>query len=146
VRAIAAILDAVSRENVETTRRAYEQFAAGDLQAASAVFAPDAEMADAGGLGIERGMGTVRGPEGFIRTSQEMFDAFEDYTVESDELIDAGDFVIVSVRITGRGRGSGAPLDVRLVHLWEFRDRKVVRSEVYRTVEQARVAAGRQGG
>jgi ketosteroid isomerase-like protein len=62
------------------------------------------------------------------------------------ELIDAGDVVIVSVRITGRGRGSGAPLDVRLAPLWELRKGKVIRGEVYRSPEEARAAAERKRG
>jgi ketosteroid isomerase-like protein len=108
------------------------------------VIAPDAELADAGGLGVESGFGTVRGPDGFIRASQNVLEAFEDYTVTSEEFIDAGDFVIVAVRISGRGRGSGAPLDVRLAHAWQLRDGKVVRGEVYRTTEEALAASGRR--
>ena len=125
--------------------RAYERFAAGDVEGVSEIFAPDAEMADAGGLGIERGVGTVRGPEGFIRATEETVEAFEDYTVEAEKFIDAADAVIVAVRISGRGRASGAPLDVRLAHLWEFRDGRVIRGEVYRTTEEAVAAASGRG-
>jgi uncharacterized protein len=73
-----------------------------------------------------------------------VLEAFEDYTVASEEFIDAGEFVIVEVRITGQGRGSGAPLDVQLAHLWELRDGMVIRGEVYRTTEGARAAIERK--
>jgi ketosteroid isomerase-like protein len=42
----------MSHENVEIVRRGYEMYASGDLEGLVALIAPDAELADAGGLGI----------------------------------------------------------------------------------------------
>ena len=42
----------MSEENVETVRRGYELYAAGDLQGVAALFSQDAELADGGGLGV----------------------------------------------------------------------------------------------
>jgi ketosteroid isomerase-like protein len=47
----------------------------------------------------------------------------------------------VSVRISGRGRASGAELETRLAHLWVLRDGRVILGEVYRTTEEALEAA-----
>jgi ketosteroid isomerase-like protein len=141
----------MSQENVEIVRRGYELFAAGDLQGVAALFAADSEFADAGGLGVsdaaELGMsgtavGTRQGPEGFLRGIKDVLEAFEDYHVEAEEFIEAGDAVAVPVRITGRGRASGADQEARLVHLWVLRNGKVIRGTVHRTTAEALEAAG----
>jgi uncharacterized protein len=133
----------MSQENVEIVRRGYELYEAGDLEGVTALFAADAELADAGGLGVAgTATGTRRGPEGFLRATEEAVEAFEDYRVEAEEFIDAGEAVVVRVQISGRGRASGAMLETRLAHLWVVRNGKAIRGEVYRTVEEALEAAG----
>jgi ketosteroid isomerase-like protein len=132
----------MSQENVEIARRAYEQFVAGDMEPVLELFAPDAEVADRGGLGIEgTAPGTRTGPEGFLRATEDTREAFDDYTVEPQEFIDAGDAVVVDAKMSGRGKASGVTLETRVAHLWVFRDRKIVRGEVYRTTDEALDAA-----
>jgi ketosteroid isomerase-like protein len=134
----------VSRENVEIVRRGYERYAAGDLEGVSALFSDDAELADGGGLGVvDTAAGTLKGPEGFLRSATESVEAFDDYRVEAEEFIDAGHAVVVSVRISGSGRASGARLETSLAHLWVFGDDgKAIRGEVYRTTVEALNAVG----
>jgi ketosteroid isomerase-like protein len=133
----------MSQENVEIVRRGYALYEAGDLEGVAALFSDDAELAGAGGLGIAgTGAGTRYGPEGFVRGTEEALEAFDDYRVETEEFIDAGDAVVVPVRISGRGRASGVSMEMRLAHLWALRDGKAIRGEVYRTVEEALEAAG----
>ena len=133
----------MSRENVEIVRRGYELYAAGDLEGVASLFAEEAELADAGGLGVVgTAAGTRHGPEGFLRATEEAVEAFEDYRVDAEEFIDAGDSVVVPVRISGRGRASGAKLETRLAHLWVLRNGSVIRGDVYRGTEEALEAAG----
>jgi uncharacterized protein len=132
----------MSQENVEIVRRGYDLFAAGDLEGLLALIAPDAETPDAGGLGLTgTATGVRRGPEGFLRAIEEVTEAFDDYRVQPEEFIDAGDAVIASVRISGRGKTSGVEQEARLVHLWFIRDGQAIRGEVYRTIEEALEAA-----
>jgi uncharacterized protein len=132
----------MSKENVETVRRGYELYEAGDLEGVAGLISDNAELADAGGLGVaDTAAGTRRGPEGFLRASEETLEAFDDFRVETEEFIDAGEAVVVPVRISGRGRTSGAKLETRLAHLWMLRDGKVTHGEVYRTTEEALEAA-----
>ena len=136
----------MSQENVEIIRRGYELYAAGDLEGVAALFSADAEVADTAGLGTsELAPGTRRGPEGFVRVIEEARESFEDFRTEPEDFIDAGDVVVVPARISGRGRTSGATQEAHLVHLWALRDGKVIRAEVYRTVEEALDAAGLRG-
>jgi ketosteroid isomerase-like protein len=48
----------MSQENVEIVRRGYGLYAAGDLESVAELFWEEAELADAGGLGVA---GTGRG-------------------------------------------------------------------------------------
>jgi ketosteroid isomerase-like protein len=74
--------------------------------------------------------------------SAEVLEAFEDYRVEAEDFIDAGAAVVVPVRISGRGRASGAKLETRVAHLWVFdTNGQVSRGEVYRTTAEALEAA-----
>jgi uncharacterized protein len=133
----------MSRENVEIVRRGYELFAEGDLASVAALLSADVEVADAGGLGaMGTATGTRRGPEAFVRASQEALEAFEDYRAEAEEFIDAGHAVVVPVLISGRGRASGATLETRLVHVWVFRDGQIIRGEVYESRSEALEAVG----
>ena len=133
----------MSQENVEIVRRGYEQFAAGDIEGVATLFAEEAELADTGGLGIAgTAAGTRYGPEGFIRASADTQEAFDDYRVEPQEFIDVGEAVVVLVRVTGRGKASGAHMEMHVAHLWVFRNGKVIRGDVYRTREEALEAAG----
>jgi uncharacterized protein len=133
----------MSRENVEIVRRGYELFAAGDLQGVAALFADEAELADLGGLGVTgTAAGIQYGPEGFLRSTGEALEAFEDYRIDAEEFIDAGEAVIVPVRISGRGRASGALIETNLAHVWAFRAGKVIRGDVYRSTAEALDAVG----
>ncbi len=112
----------------------------------AALFEADAEMADAGGLGVAgTAVGTRRGPEGFLRGTEEVQESFEDFRIEPEDFIDAGDGVIVPVRISGKGRASGVEQEEHLMHLWVLRDGKVIRGEVFRTTDEALEAARRAG-
>lgn len=123
---------------MEIVRRGYERFAAGDLTGVTDLIADDAELPDAGGLGLaDTAAGTRQGPNGFLQGLEETVEAFEDYRVEPQDFIDAGDAVVVPVRISGRGRASGAMLEAHVVHVWVLRDGRAIRNEIYRTTAEA---------
>jgi ketosteroid isomerase-like protein len=128
----------MSQENVELVRRGYELYAAGDLDAVAELFADDAKLPGGGGLGVVgTAAGTHYGPEGFLRGVEDALESFEEYRVEPEDFIDAGEAVVVPVRISGRGRTSRAMMETRLAHLWVLENGKVIRSEIYRTVPEA---------
>src|SRR4051812_10842421 len=134
----------MSQENVELVRRGYERYSKGEAEWVSTLFSEKAELADAGGLGVvDAATGTLTGPAGFLRSASESVEAFDDFHVKVDDVIDAGDAVIALVRISGKGRASGALLETHLAHLWVFGDDgKVVRGEVHRNTTDALKAVG----
>lgn len=54
-----------------------------------------------------------------------------DSRVTPEEYIEAGDCVMAIGRTSGKIRKTGEDFDVRVAHLWTFRDGKAVRFEAY---------------
>jgi ketosteroid isomerase-like protein len=86
-------------------------------------------------------VGRVRGREAVKSYYAELYGTF-DWRLEPEEFIDAGDAVLVVVRQIARGKGSGAEVSNRLVHVWGFARGKVTYLDVYRTKEEAMRAVG----
>lgn len=107
--------------NVDAVRRSYEAFARDDMDAVVADMDPEIEWHQAEGLphgGFYRGLDEVRRAI-FAPLDDEWWDEF---AADPDELLDAGDEVVVLGRYRGRAKGTGKPLDVPFVHVWSFRD------------------------
>jgi ketosteroid isomerase-like protein len=68
---------------------------------------------------------------------------FEDFTVEIEEVIDAGEQVIVMAAVSGRGRGSGAHVrSPTFPHVWTIRGGEAIRVEMFPTRASALEAVG----
>jgi len=118
----------VSEANVEIVRRGYEAFNRGDLDAALEAFSPDAEW---GVPDVLPDTGPYNGPEGVRRFWASWRETFEDFRVEIEEFIDAGDHVIAQASVRGRGRDSGVEVDTpSFPHVWTLRDGQVVKVEM----------------
>jgi ketosteroid isomerase-like protein len=66
--------------------------------------------------------GTYRGREGFVRMIDGWHEAWEDFRIEIEDLVEEGDTVIVGITQHGRGRGSGIEVEMPGAHLMRFRD------------------------
>jgi uncharacterized protein len=126
-------------ENVEVARRGYEAFKRGNVEATLEFLDPEIEVHDSPELPDRR---IWHGYEGFVANLANMLDIVQGFELEPEEFIDAGDKVLVAVRVRGHGRGSGIAMEDHLLHVWTIRDGKGTRLEVYRDREQAREAAG----
>jgi hypothetical protein len=72
-----------------------------------------------------------------------LFEAeIEGLGVEPVKLLDVGDKVIASVRISGRGKSSGAPVELTLFSVSTFRNGLAYRMRNYATMSEALEAAG----
>jgi len=67
----------------------------------------------------------------------EWFGAFDDLRVDVEELIDAGDRVVVVLRLHGRARGSAHEVDMSETHVLTMRDGKVTEIHEYPTKAEA---------
>jgi ketosteroid isomerase-like protein len=70
---------------------------------------------------------------------------WETYRVEVEDVIDAGDDVVVLVRDYGRRVGMTHEVSVRSAAIWTVRDRKVARVAFYLDRTEALTAAGLTG-
>jgi ketosteroid isomerase-like protein len=70
---------------------------------------------------------------------------WDDYRVVPEEFVDMGDHVVVTVRLGGRGRGSGVEIDARFYDLYTLRDGKIVRMDQFSERSEALEAVGRAG-
>ena len=85
------------------------------------------------------------GHAGFVRWMGDWAAAWAEYSVEPEEFIGAGDRVVVVVRMTATGRGSGVTLERHDALVYDLRDRKVVRIDYFNNREQALEAVGLSG-
>ncbi|MDX6573487.1 MAG: hypothetical protein QOC86_2643 [Gaiellales bacterium] len=130
----------MSEENVEIVRKMFEAYASGDFETALAAYAPEVEF----DVSIRPEGGVYRGPEGVAEAMRSWTGTWDDFRLEVEEIIDAGgDRVLLVDRQSGRGKGSGAPLDQQTFSVFTIRRGKIVRVVWLPTREQAfREAAG----
>jgi ketosteroid isomerase-like protein len=82
------------------------------------------------------------GRDAVIQASRRWWGAWTDYSIEAEEIIDAGSGVVVVLREQGRGKGSGAPFDRRFAQVWTFQRGRVIRWEILRDKAAALAAVG----
>jgi ketosteroid isomerase-like protein len=125
-----------------------EQFVASGLDALNsrdpdALFAlgqPDAEFTSV--LAGTEG-GVYRGRDGWRDYFHDIEETFVDFAWGLDEIVGwRGDDLVVVSRLSGRGRASGASVEVSLATVWTFREGKPWRGVTYSSKAEALEAAG----
>ncbi len=126
-------------KNVEVVRRWFEAVSRGDVDALMESVSSDAEFVN------EVIGGTYRGHEQIRKMFEAIWEVVEDYRVEPEELIEHGDQIVVSVRLSGRFRHTGISERVGIqgaAHVLTIRNGKIVRNHVCRDKARALEAAG----
>jgi ketosteroid isomerase-like protein len=134
----------MSEENVEVVRRIYDAASQRDAATVLTLYDPEVELdgtrLQVVGLG---GSGFVyHGHAGLRRFFREWHEAWESIEYDFDELIDAGEHVISVVTRRGRGRASGAEVELHVALVWTLREGKVVRVVWFPSRAEALEAAG----
>ena len=75
------------------------------------------------------------------RWMAEWTEPFEEWTIEAEEYVDAGDQAVTFVRQHGRTE-HGPEVDLRMAFVWTFRDGLVAKVEFYSDRAEALAAAG----
>jgi ketosteroid isomerase-like protein len=129
----------MSQDQVERLRRGYEV-----LNATSEVdpdlWAPDVEFVQVAEAGAAETV--FHGPAGAAQAVRDMTEVFDDFRVEPEQFIDLDDRIVVFVRLRGRARGSGVPIDVPFTHVATFRGTRITRWRAYAHREEALRAVG----
>ena len=82
------------------------------------------------------------GKEAVIEMLRTYWGTFTDYGMEAEDILDAGESVVIVLKEHGQGKGSGVPLDRTWAQIWTFRRGRILRIEPYRTRTEALEAAG----
>ena len=129
----------MSQRNVELVRRVI-----GDFGALLELLSDDVvwdNSAFGGAVPLDQ-EGVTRGKPEVSRLMRSWVSTWEQFRFEAEEIIDAGDSVVVVVHESGRGRTSGLPMENRYCQVWTFRDGRIVSGAIHRQKADALKAVG----
>src|SRR4051812_42204755 len=122
----------MSKEDVDLVRSGLEHFlATGEVlwsSLAEQVEVYDHDLPDAG---------EYRGHTGFARWLEDWATPWSQYSLRPEEYLDAGDRVVVVVRMSATGRGSGAEVEREDAIVYAVEDGEIARLDYYNNKQQA---------
>jgi uncharacterized protein len=131
----------MSHHAPQTILDLYAAFARGDAASVLAMFDPGIVWNEAESIPYaDRNpyVGPQQVAEGVFGRILADFDGF---SVNVDKIVHEGDTVVALGRYRGRHRSTGQGLDAQFVHVWTFRDGKIVQFQQYAdTAQFVRVA------
>jgi ketosteroid isomerase-like protein len=130
----------MSQENVELVRKLFDVYNERSFVENEDLIDPDmvwdmsrVELPDAT---------SYTGPSGFLDFIKIWEEGFALEHMKAQEIVDAGDRVVVMVDHHGQGKISGIEVGQRFAMVWTVRRGRAVRMELYRTRGEALEAAG----
>jgi uncharacterized protein len=127
----------MSPTNIEIVRRSLEAFGRGDFDTAFAAYDPDIVWCTAADEPDQQTYRGIAGLRSFVESIGELWEDRFAGTMEFEDFIERGDWVVVPWRARLRGRGSGISVDVNETYAVQVRDGRIARVDEYREVEQA---------
>jgi ketosteroid isomerase-like protein len=128
----------VSEENVEIVRNSLDALNRGDWDATLKDAAPDFEIDFSRAIGPQHGVFRLDQIRGFL---DEFLELWESLRIEADELIEAGEHVVVPVTGYMRGR-DGIEVTARRTWVYTIREGAIVRFCQFQERQEALEAAG----
>jgi ketosteroid isomerase-like protein len=136
----------MSRENVELVRAAWEAWERRDMDALFGFYDAAIVWDQTGYGGSLDFAGVYNGHEGVRQFFRRWLAPFENYYAQAEEFTEAGDAVVVRVRQGGRGKTSGA--EVEMPPYWQvyrLKGGRAARIEVYGSRSEAFASVGLRG-
>jgi ketosteroid isomerase-like protein len=134
----------VSTENLETVQRVLEAFNEKGVDGVIPYI--DAEFVAVTPPDLASEPDTYRGPDGIRRWFDSFYEVMDEIRWEPREFHEAGDRVLVEFTLRARGKTTGLDFGQNAVMLWELRDDKATRVDLYPTLDEAKAAAEGRGG
>jgi ketosteroid isomerase-like protein len=126
----------MTKENLELVRGVI-----GDLRGLFDLFDDYIVWDNRAHSGVDRAE-PIFGKQAVMADVRKWIGTWSDFTFEVEELIDAGDSVVLVLHERGQGRGSGAPMEHHYCAIWTFRHGRIIRGEAYATKAEALEALG----
>ena len=135
----------MSSENVEVVRRVYDAvFVQRDVAAtmggSESLVHADAEADWSSSVGPHQGV--YRWQEGIETLWGSFTEAWDEWSTQPEDFIDAGDQVVVVNLLRARGKASGVEVAARGAQVWTVRDGKVAAVKLYQDKDEALEAVG----
>jgi ketosteroid isomerase-like protein len=130
----------MSEENVAIVREVLEAFNGEDIEPMLAFAHADLEVEITPEVSTEPD--TYRGHDGMRRYFESFWDAMDEVQFEAEQLWDAGQAVVVALRLSARGRQTAILVEQRSAGVWEICDGKVIRIRAYASTADALQAVG----
>ena len=131
--------EAMSQDTVEIVRRMAEAFNTDGLDAARRYYHAEIEWHEDPSFPES---GVYRGIEAVIAYNQQFLREFEEIRYEGEPVASAGEHLVSNMRITGRGKSSGARFELSAWWAFTVRDGRVVRVYAYLDKDAALEAVG----
>jgi ketosteroid isomerase-like protein len=128
----------MSQENVEVVRRCLAARDQGDYASARSLFDPRVVV----DLSVRPDGRVYHGGADAAQAMRDWVERWEDYSYAAEEVLDAGENVVVFFRERGRGKGSGASTELVGATVWTLKEGKVVRMKTYTDRTEALEAVG----
>jgi ketosteroid isomerase-like protein len=128
----------MSARDLDLVREAFAAYERGGVEALAQHFHPDFEGVVPPELSAEPD--TYRGREGLRRYFALWEEQISDLDIAVEQLIDNDDAIVVLARISGRGRGSGVPVELPAATRVTVRDGLIATWTAYPTLEDALAA------
>jgi ketosteroid isomerase-like protein len=116
------------RDNTDILRDGYDAFNEQNFAAVMEIFDDDIEWIEPEG---SRYSGTYHGPEAVGGIFERLLADIDDFTVEPDRFLDAGETVVVLGHHRGTGAETGDELEVPFAHVWDMEDGRATRLQHY---------------
>ena len=133
----------MSQENVDVVRRGFE-FTSATGQLLREIYQHDFVWDMTTFSGVE-GLGMNTESVGFAAANSwlaEWTGGFEDWSLDVEEVFDAGDQVVTFVRQHAKAKHGGPDVEMRFAQVWTLRDGLIARMEMYADRAEALEAAG----
>jgi ketosteroid isomerase-like protein len=129
----------MSPENVELARRLYEAVNRGGFEAAVSFVHPEIEFHT---YAQSPEAGVYRGKEAVLKYNKDLFGQFERIRFEVEEVVDAGDRVVVVSTQHAVPKGGRQEMNVHIAEVWIVRDGLLAERRSYSTKAEALSAVG----
>jgi ketosteroid isomerase-like protein len=124
--------------DVEIVQQAYEAWFRGDEAGMMALVHPEIVVTQ-----IPEQVDTrpYHGHDGLRAVMADWVGSWDDYSIEMRGTRPVGHGIVTAIRQSGRGKGSGIPMDADTWFVWHLKDGKLIRWQIFSTEHEALAAA-----